>query len=135
MNKLAIMIAGAAASSVLAIADPASAQVPTQFATQTTTFLVTANVTVSCTIAANNLVFGDYNPAGGALTAQGQIQVHCTNSAAWNIGIYPLAPSKEMWHTIGHEHESPHPSPVPRAVSDRGGVPRTPDADPLRHPA
>jgi spore coat protein U-like protein len=87
MKKLAIVIGGMAAFPLYAVAGPASAQVPTQFATQTTTFLVTANVTVSCTIAANNLVFGDYLPAGGALTAQSQIQVRCTNSAAWNIGL------------------------------------------------
>src|SRR4051794_28304121 len=86
MKRFAIIAGGMAALPLLLVAEPASAQVVTQFATQNTTFLVTANVTVACTIAANNLVFGDYTPTA-ALTAQSQIQVHCTNSAEWNIGL------------------------------------------------
>ncbi len=54
-------------------------------ATATTTFQVTTNVMADCTISATNLVFGDY--AGARLTAQSQVEVNCTNSTRWNIGL------------------------------------------------
>lgn len=57
-------------------------------ATQTTTFLVTANVSTNCTIAATDLNFGDYSPtAASPLDGQSTISVLCTNSTAWNIGL------------------------------------------------
>ncbi len=87
MKTLAMTIGGVVAFSLFTMADPASAQGPTQFATQQTTFLVTADVTVSCTIAATDLVFGNYDTAGAALQAQSQVQVRCTHSAEWNIGL------------------------------------------------
>ncbi len=54
-------------------------------ATATTTFQVTANVLANCTISATDMVFGDY--AGARLNTQSQIEVNCTNSTQWNVGL------------------------------------------------
>ncbi len=54
-------------------------------ATATTTFLVVANVLVTCTISATELNFGDYT--GLRINAQSEILVRCTNTAQWNIGL------------------------------------------------
>ncbi len=54
-------------------------------ATATTTFTVTADVAVACTISATNLVFGDYTSA--ELDGQSQITLTCTNTAEWNVGL------------------------------------------------
>lgn len=53
--------------------------------TATTSFLVTANVQTNCTIAATNLVFGDYTQV--QLNGQSQISLACTNAAPWNVGL------------------------------------------------
>jgi spore coat protein U-like protein len=79
LNKLLTVVLGLA----LALADlPAR---PAGAATATTTFLVTANVSVSCLIAATDLDFGDY--ISGQLDGQSQITVTCTNTATWNVGL------------------------------------------------
>jgi spore coat protein U-like protein len=54
-------------------------------ATATTTFQVTANVSVACTIIATDLTFPDYVAA--AVTGQSTITVRCTNTAQWNVGL------------------------------------------------
>ena len=58
---------------------------PALSATATTTFQVTTNVMADRTISATNMVFGDY--ADVRLTAQSQVEVNCTNSTRWNIGL------------------------------------------------
>jgi spore coat protein U-like protein len=79
LNKLLAVVLGL----LFALADlPAG---PAGAATATTTFLVTANVNVSCTIAATDLNFGDY--ISGQLDGQSQITVTCTNTAVWNVGL------------------------------------------------
>lgn len=60
-------------------------------ATVSTTFLVTANIAVTCTIAATQLDFGDYDPLGAnlviPLNGQSQITVTCTRFGAWVVGL------------------------------------------------
>jgi len=80
MRNARLILALPAAAMAL-IATPASAS------TQQTTFLVTANVNVSCSIAASDLVFGAYDPAGGDVDGQSQVSVNCTNSSTWNVGL------------------------------------------------
>lgn len=58
---------------------------PAASATATTTFQVTANVNVSCTISATDLNFGDYTEV--QLDGQSEISLTCTNSAQWNVGL------------------------------------------------
>ena len=52
-----------------------------------TSFAVTARVSPSCAIAAENLQFFTY--AGAQLDARSQITVTCTNSTQWNVGLNP----------------------------------------------
>lgn len=63
----------------------------TEAATVTTTFLVTANIAVTCTIAATQLDFGDYAPLGAnassPLNGQSQLTVTCTKSGTWVVGL------------------------------------------------
>jgi spore coat protein U-like protein len=54
-------------------------------ATATTTFQVTADVQVTCTISATAMVFGAYTNA--LVKTQSELLVNCTNTAAWNIGL------------------------------------------------
>ena len=61
--------------------------VPAYAGSNQTTFKVSANVDANCTIAANDLAFGGYDPAGSAVDGQSQITVTCTNSAAWKVGL------------------------------------------------
>ena len=51
----------------------------------TTTFQVTANVQANCTIAANNLDFGNYT--GTLTTATSNLNVTCTNSTPYWVGL------------------------------------------------
>lgn len=55
--------------------------------TQQTTFKVMADVTASCTIAAADLDFAAYDPAGAAVPGQSSITVHCTNGTTWDVGL------------------------------------------------
>ncbi len=54
-------------------------------ATATTTFQVTANVLVTCTISATDMNFGDY--VGASINTRSEILINCTNTAQWNIGL------------------------------------------------
>ncbi|AHJ68867.1 Csu type fimbrial protein [Granulibacter bethesdensis] len=54
-------------------------------ATTTTTFQVTATVQASCIIQATNLSFGNYS--GSQTDATSTIQVTCTNSTPYNVGL------------------------------------------------
>jgi len=57
-------------------------------ASVTTTFQVTANVDVSCTVSATVLDFQSFTrTASTPLTAQSNIQVDCTNGATWELGL------------------------------------------------
>jgi spore coat protein U-like protein len=67
---------------VLASAFPVG---PAAAATATTTFQVTANVNVTCTIQATTLDFTTY--AQVQLDGQSQIDLTCTNSAQWAVGL------------------------------------------------
>jgi spore coat protein U-like protein len=58
---------------------------PAAAATATTTFQVTTNVNAACTIVATDLAFPDYTEA--QLDQQSEIEVNCTNSAIWNVGL------------------------------------------------
>jgi spore coat protein U domain-containing protein, fimbrial subunit CupE1/2/3/6 len=79
LNKLLAVFLGLPLALVDLPTGPAGA------ATATTTFLVTANIAVSCTITATDLDFGDY--ANAQLDGQSQITVTCTNTATWNVGL------------------------------------------------
>ena len=54
-------------------------------ATATTTFQVTTNVNAACQIQAADLVFPNYTVA--QVDGQSQIQVVCTNTSNWDIGL------------------------------------------------
>ncbi|APH54627.1 Protein U precursor [Granulibacter bethesdensis] len=58
---------------------------PIHAATTTTTFQVTATVQASCVIQAANLSFGNYS--GSQTDATSTLQVTCTNSTPYNIGL------------------------------------------------
>ena len=73
-----------AAASFLALAC-SFLSVPAHAVTATTTFQVTANVNVACTIEATDLDFGDYTQA--QLDAQSEITLNCTPAAEWNVGL------------------------------------------------
>ena len=54
-------------------------------ATATTTFSVTAQVTTTCSIIANNLNFGSY--AGVQLDATATLTALCSNQTPYNVGL------------------------------------------------
>jgi spore coat protein U-like protein len=56
-----------------------------QAATTTDTFLVSANVSATCSVTANDLTFVDY--AGNDLTAASTLSVTCTNTTGYNVGM------------------------------------------------
>ena len=53
--------------------------------TTTTSFLVTSSVLAQCTIAATNLVFGDYTQA--QLDGKSGITLLCSTGTVWNVGL------------------------------------------------
>lgn len=56
--------------------------------TSTTTFVVNANVAVTCSIVAADLDFGTYDRTSGTpLSGTTQISVNCTSGANWDIGL------------------------------------------------
>lgn len=73
------------AGAVLALG---SGPIAAEAATTTTTFLVTANVSVTCSFTASDLDFGTYDTlAATALDATSTIQVTCTNGGTYAIGL------------------------------------------------
>jgi len=64
---------------------------PTEAATASTTFLVTANITVNCLISAAQLDFGQYHPLTTnnttPLNGQSEITVTCTNTGNFILGL------------------------------------------------
>jgi len=59
-----------------------------QAATSTTTFDVTATIIASCTIAATNLTFGNYDPLSATdLDATSTISVTCSNAAPYDVRL------------------------------------------------
>jgi spore coat protein U-like protein len=56
-------------------------------ATATTTFSVTATVQATCLISANTLGFGTYT--GVQISATTTLQVTCTNTTPYNVGLNP----------------------------------------------
>jgi spore coat protein U-like protein len=73
--------------------------VPTESATATAQFQVTANIQINCAITAAPLAFGTYQPGAANLTtpldAQSQITVTCTKTGQWALaldaGLFPGA--------------------------------------------
>lgn len=54
----------------------------------TTSFTVTATVINSCSISANNLAFGNYDPSNVSATlGSNDLSVTCTNGLTYNIGL------------------------------------------------
>ena len=61
---------------------------PSGASTQQTTFNVTANVSVNCTVFAADLELGTYNVGSTQdLNAQTNVSVDCTNGANWELGL------------------------------------------------
>lgn len=57
-------------------------------ATANSTFQVTADVLAVCSISANDLTFGNYDPfAAGDLDVNGSVDVTCTDQAPWEIQL------------------------------------------------
>ena len=56
-------------------------------ATATTTFSVTATVQATCLISASTLAFGTYT--GVQIAATSTLQVTCTNTTPYNVGLNP----------------------------------------------
>jgi spore coat protein U-like protein len=74
---ISLLVAGALlASGIVSAANPA-----------TTTFTVTATVLKNCTVSAANLVFGNYTPTAGALTANTTVSVSCTKNTSFNTEL------------------------------------------------
>jgi spore coat protein U-like protein len=74
------------ALAVVALAFTATGAAQAQ--TATTTFQVTANVLSSCTVAATNLAFGNYNAAAVLpLETTSTITVTCTNGEDYGVGV------------------------------------------------
>ena len=82
MTRITSLKLAMGAVCLAAISGPAFAA-----STQQTTFKVTADVTASCTIAAADLDFAAYDPAGSAVSGQSSITVNCTNGTTWNVGL------------------------------------------------
>lgn len=51
------------------------------------TFQVTATVQSVCTITANDLTFGSYDPTAGDLDATSTLDVRCTNGTTYTVGL------------------------------------------------
>ena len=61
---------------------------PLRAATDSDTFQVTASVLAACSITANDLNFGNYNPVSGTpLNAATTLEITCTNGAAYEVGL------------------------------------------------
>ncbi|MCS5710952.1 spore coat protein U domain-containing protein [Candidatus Berkiella aquae] len=56
-------------------------------ATNTTTFNVTATVAANCSISANTLAFGAYNPLSAPTDSTTDITITCTNGSGYNVGL------------------------------------------------
>jgi spore coat protein U-like protein len=82
MTRISSLRLAIGAVCLAAVSGPAFAA-----STQQTTFKVTADVAANCTIAAADLDFAAYDPAGSAVPGQSQITVNCTNGTTWNVGL------------------------------------------------
>lgn len=51
------------------------------------TFVVSATVQGSCTVIANDLTFGAYDPSGGNLDVTTTIDVTCSNGTGYEVGL------------------------------------------------
>lgn len=51
------------------------------------TFQVTATVQSVCTITANDLAFGSYDPSAGNLDTSSTLDVTCTNGTVYTVGL------------------------------------------------
>ncbi len=51
------------------------------------TFVVSATVQGSCTVVANDLTFGSYDPSGGNLDVTTTIDVTCSNGTGYEVGL------------------------------------------------
>lgn len=61
---------------------------PAQAATTTTTFPVTATVQTACSVSANPLAFGNYDPTSAtALDASTTLSVLCTIGTSFTVGL------------------------------------------------
>ncbi len=76
-----------AACGAAALLGAGLANSPALGATASDTFQVTADVVAVCTITANDLAFGNYDPLGPDLDAASTIDVTCTNLAPWEIQL------------------------------------------------
>lgn len=56
-------------------------------ATDTDNFLVSANVAAVCTITANDLVFGAYDPGAGDRDMSTDLNVECTPGTVYDVGL------------------------------------------------
>jgi spore coat protein U-like protein len=56
-------------------------------ATTNSTFQVTATVLKTCSATSANLVFGNYTPGGGALAANTNVNVKCTNGTTFAVAL------------------------------------------------
>ena len=57
-------------------------------ATATTTFQVTATVLKACTVSATTVAFGNYTPAGGAITnAASAVSINCTKGTTYTTAL------------------------------------------------
>jgi len=80
--KLLRTMLAVSALALLAAATPAAAQ------SATATFQVSANVLKTCTIVANAIAFGNYDPVGANGTAPadqtGTVTIRCTRGTSWS---------------------------------------------------
>lgn len=65
-------------------------QIPAHAATESDPFTVSANISVSCTISAGDMAFGNYDPGSGVDAAvTGSIDVNCTNGMPYAVTVNP----------------------------------------------
>jgi spore coat protein U-like protein len=83
--KLLRTMLAVSALALLAAATPVAAQ------SATATFQVSANVLKTCTIAANAIAFGNYDPVGANGTAPadqtGTVTIRCTRGTSWSVEL------------------------------------------------
>ena len=75
----------ATACIALALAVKPAAATPATTSTTSTTFTVSATIQATCLVSATSLSFGTYT--GAVTNATSQVNVTCTNTTAYNVGL------------------------------------------------
>jgi spore coat protein U-like protein len=80
-SQARLLISWLGAALFLAVADGAAG------ATATATMMVSATVASTCTVSANPLSFGTYQPGQGSMSASTTLAVRCTRGAPFSVAL------------------------------------------------